>query len=243
MSQLEPGHRELLGALERNDVDYVLIGGVGLQLHGFSQATEDVDVIVERSEENAERISKTLAELGAGQQMPGKFGSTYGTPYGRIDILRDTSGVGPYEAWVEGVEELELEGERIPTGEADALIRSKEASDRAKDHDALPRIRGEMLRAGKISHEQIRGPVATEVERTTEDPRATELLGARPDDRPHAALWDRAQGEIADFRRRWHIGEGEPALGGPGAGDSHQQRDRVNVERKIERTRRTLGRD
>ena len=35
-----------LRELERNMVDYVLVGGVALNLHGIIRATEDIDLFV-----------------------------------------------------------------------------------------------------------------------------------------------------------------------------------------------------
>ena len=37
----------LLGALHRDRVEYVLVGGVALNLHGIVRATEDVDFFVD----------------------------------------------------------------------------------------------------------------------------------------------------------------------------------------------------
>jgi hypothetical protein len=49
-----------LGELEQNRVDYVLVGGVALNLHGIIRATEDIDLFVRPEEQNVERLKRAL---------------------------------------------------------------------------------------------------------------------------------------------------------------------------------------
>ena len=44
--------RVLMTSLQENGVEYILIGGQSLALHGFPRATEDVDLVVPFDEEN-----------------------------------------------------------------------------------------------------------------------------------------------------------------------------------------------
>ena len=46
----------VLGALESTGVRYVLIGATAMGLHGVIRATEDVDLMIEASEDNIERL-------------------------------------------------------------------------------------------------------------------------------------------------------------------------------------------
>ena len=43
---------KLLEGLSKNNVDYILVGGLAVDLCGFSRATMDVDIVVEGSSEN-----------------------------------------------------------------------------------------------------------------------------------------------------------------------------------------------
>jgi hypothetical protein len=54
---------ELLKALARERVDYVLVGGVALNVHGIVRATEDVDLFIRPVAENVERLKKALASI------------------------------------------------------------------------------------------------------------------------------------------------------------------------------------
>jgi len=50
----------LFRALHDHDVDYVLVGGVALGVHGLLRTTEDIDLFVRPSAENVERLKRAL---------------------------------------------------------------------------------------------------------------------------------------------------------------------------------------
>lgn len=50
----------LLRALETHEVDYVLVGGVALGVHGLVRATEDIDLFVRPEAGNVERLKRAL---------------------------------------------------------------------------------------------------------------------------------------------------------------------------------------
>jgi len=51
-------------ALNRSRAKYLVIGGVACILHGYARATDDVDILIERTEANAERVLAGLAQVG-----------------------------------------------------------------------------------------------------------------------------------------------------------------------------------
>lgn len=53
----------LLDALHRRDVEYILVGGVALNLHGIVRATEDIDLFVRAEEANVERLKDAFREI------------------------------------------------------------------------------------------------------------------------------------------------------------------------------------
>ena len=69
MTPLDP--LEILAALARHEVDFVVIGGLAVGHHGFVRATKDVDIVPEPSRENLERLLEALAELEARQSAIG----------------------------------------------------------------------------------------------------------------------------------------------------------------------------
>lgn len=50
-------------ALDREAVEYVLVGGVAVGLHGFERATNDVDLFVRPTAENVERLRRSLRSV------------------------------------------------------------------------------------------------------------------------------------------------------------------------------------
>jgi len=56
MSEIDERHRALLGTLVAHEVRFVLVGGVALQLRGFSGATRDVRVTIAAGPLNAQLL-------------------------------------------------------------------------------------------------------------------------------------------------------------------------------------------
>ena len=56
----------MCAALNRAKARYLVIGGIACILHGYARATDDIDILIERTEENADRVLKALATLGYG---------------------------------------------------------------------------------------------------------------------------------------------------------------------------------
>ncbi|RPJ61329.1 MAG: hypothetical protein EHM23_07295 [Acidobacteria bacterium] len=54
---------EFFRALEEEGVEYVLVGAVGLTVHGIVRATQDVDVFVRPVEENVRRLRVALRRV------------------------------------------------------------------------------------------------------------------------------------------------------------------------------------
>ena len=54
--------KRVLAALEAHRVRYVIFGAVALNLHGLARSTEDLDLFVEPTESNIERLKLALKE-------------------------------------------------------------------------------------------------------------------------------------------------------------------------------------
>jgi hypothetical protein len=57
---------DLCAALNRTESRYLIIGGIACILHGHVRATTDIDILIEPTRENAERVLAGLAETGYG---------------------------------------------------------------------------------------------------------------------------------------------------------------------------------
>ena len=56
---------EILRVLAAHGVDFVVIGGIAVQAHGYIRGTQDLDIIVGPTTLNVSRLSEALAELEA----------------------------------------------------------------------------------------------------------------------------------------------------------------------------------
>ena len=65
--------RGILAALERNYVDYVLIGGLARVIRGADEITHDVDITPSFARDNLARLAQALEELDARRTDRGKL--------------------------------------------------------------------------------------------------------------------------------------------------------------------------
>jgi len=146
--------RHLLESLYRNDVRFVIVGGVAATLHGSARVTFDLDITYERTTENLSRIVAALAPFnpylrGAPPGLPFTFdvetlkrglNFTLTTSNGPIDLLGEISGIGSYAVAREHAEEATLFGGIYHFLDLDSLIISKRAAGRPKDFETIAEL-------------------------------------------------------------------------------------------------------
>jgi predicted nucleotidyltransferase len=59
-----PDFRDFLDSLNRRGVRYILVGGYSVILHGYSRTTGDMDIWVDRSGDNYDRIRVAFQDFG-----------------------------------------------------------------------------------------------------------------------------------------------------------------------------------
>ncbi|HHQ48202.1 MAG TPA: hypothetical protein ENK19_04880 [Acidobacteria bacterium] len=132
---------DLLRAFTQAGVRFVVVGAHALAVHGIPRATGDLDVLVEPSTENANRVLDGLRVFGAPVEAHGLHpadlstpGTVYqvGLPPSRIDILTSIDGIDFQRAW-ESRTVVEIEGLGVPFLGRDALLENKRAAGRPKD--------------------------------------------------------------------------------------------------------------
>jgi hypothetical protein len=62
--------RQIFTALNDANVDYVVVGGLAVILHGYLRATADLDLAVGLSPDNARRAMQALAAIGLQPRLP-----------------------------------------------------------------------------------------------------------------------------------------------------------------------------
>jgi hypothetical protein len=136
--------QELREAFAQRGVRYLFLGKSGAILLGFPDTTQDVDLFPERSENNGLALVEAMRDLGfelsetqAAEIVHGKdFVQLKNGPFD-VDLVFAPDGIDSFaEAWSRHVE---VEG--FPVCHPDDIIASKQAANRAKDRESLPRLR------------------------------------------------------------------------------------------------------
>jgi hypothetical protein len=133
---------DALDALLQARARFLIVGAHAMALHGVPRATQDLDLWIEASRENAQRAWRAfasfgapLSELGVGEADLVRPGTVIqlGLPPNRIDVLTSLSGLENFDdAWQRRVEQV-THGRPLPfIGKAD-LIANKRATGRTKD--------------------------------------------------------------------------------------------------------------
>jgi len=123
--------------LNRERVQYVLIGGAAAALHGVIRPTKDVDVLLEPTVENARRALRALQGLAfrvVGELDPERVAAAPFTIVGdvpRVDLLTVACGV-TYDEAIRTCVPVRLNGVVVPLADIDTLIRAKRTG-RARD--------------------------------------------------------------------------------------------------------------
>ncbi len=135
---------EVRDAFARHGVRYLFIGKSGAILLGYPDTTQDADLFLAKTETNGSAAVLALRDLGfaltdgqADEVRRGKdFVQLKDGPFD-LDLVFAPDGIETFEAaWGRRVE---VEG--FPVCHPDDIIRSKEAANRVKDRESLPRLR------------------------------------------------------------------------------------------------------
>jgi hypothetical protein len=139
----------VIASLNEAGVDYVVVGGVALNLHGLVRATEDLDVFVRPDPANVERLRDALKRVWddpsideiTAEDLCGDYPAVrYGPPEGELylDIL---TRLGEATQFTDlEVEEKDVEGLVVRVATPRSLYRMKRGTVRAIDRadaDAL----------------------------------------------------------------------------------------------------------
>ena len=135
-------------ALNRSRAKYLVIGGVACILHGHARATDDVDILIERTEANVERVLAALARVGYGFASAWSATEILKRP---ITLIGDDPAVDVFTvAWKVKYEQaaprssvVDVDGVEIPLISLDDLIETKRTGrlQDAADIEVLEEIR------------------------------------------------------------------------------------------------------
>ena len=128
----------VFASLEENDVKYLVIGGIAAVLHGVPRATFDLDLLIEATPENAERLLGALEAAGlatatltsASDVLDNEI--TVFQDRVRIDVQTRTPGIRFEDAWANR-EEMSYQDQKFYVVSRQDLIEAKKAAGRQID--------------------------------------------------------------------------------------------------------------
>jgi hypothetical protein len=145
----EKDYEEFLELLNKHKVRYCIIGSYALSFHARPRYTKDIDILVDASQKNAEKILRVLDEFGFGAldlrvEDFSEKGNIIQLGYEpvRIDIMTSLEGLDFSDIWKTRV--------RGPYGkqmvnfiDRENLIKSKQISNRTQDKADLELLQSE----------------------------------------------------------------------------------------------------
>ncbi|MBK8705182.1 MAG: nucleotidyltransferase [Saprospiraceae bacterium] len=143
-----PDFRDFIRALDKCDVDYILVGGYAVILHGYSRTTGDMDIWVRRTSENYHKVVKAFKEFGMPVfdmseenflNNPAIDVFTFGVPPVCIDLMTTLKGL-EFESAFQNCTVFQLEDISVRVIHINDLILAKMKSNRAKDQDDISHL-------------------------------------------------------------------------------------------------------
>lgn len=136
---MDSNYTDMLKCLNKAGVDYVMVGGWAVNMHGYVRATIDLDIWIMASRENAEKVYAALVDFGAplADVTPGDFAVDgvifqIGVAPCRIDIINKIDGLTYSDAAPRAIGKV-IDGVPVRVLSIDDLIVNKRASGRTKD--------------------------------------------------------------------------------------------------------------
>jgi hypothetical protein len=130
---------KLLRALAKIDVRYLLVGAFAVEYHGQPRTTRHMDLWLDDSAENMERVYRALSDFGVPPIAIDHLNAApplevvwIGVPPNRIDLAKGVRGLDFADAW-ERRAETDLGGIGVHVIGRKDLIASKRECGRAKD--------------------------------------------------------------------------------------------------------------
>ena len=131
--------KKFIRSLNDNHVRYLVVGGYAVAFHGHPRYTKDIDIWIEMTQANVEKVMKSLAQFGFGSLglkeedflIPDQT-IQLGYPPSRIDLINTLSGVD-FETCYSSRVQIEIEGTQVNFIDLENLKKNKQASGRLQD--------------------------------------------------------------------------------------------------------------
>jgi len=153
--------RGIFTALNDARVDYVVVGGMAVVLHGYLRATADLDLVIGLAPDNCGRALKALADIGFRPRLPIKI-DDFANPDKRNEWIEQRNMLVfqlwdpdnpvrsldvfvreplPFESLIRDAVSKDLGGVIVPIASIEHLIEMKQAAGRPRDIDDIAKLR------------------------------------------------------------------------------------------------------
>lgn len=133
-----PDFLDFLALLDKHKVNYLLVGGYAVILHGYVRSTGDMDLWIAKTPENFNKLQKVYSDFGApmfpfDEFLNDKFDVWgIGAEPSKIEVLTHVDGLN-FEDSFSNCIYYDLEKFKVPYIDLEDLIKNKTASGRFKD--------------------------------------------------------------------------------------------------------------
>ncbi len=156
--RLPDDFKDFLNLLNKNNVEYLLLGGWAVGIYGAPRATGDMDVFIAVDDGNLDKLLKALYDFGA-PTVPKEHFKEIGRVFRmgrspiRIEILNQASGID-FQSCYTRRKIVKVDDIDISIISEDDLLKNKSASGREKDIADLRNLEG-IIKQQSIKNKSI----------------------------------------------------------------------------------------
>ncbi len=136
-------HQEILNALLKHHISFMLIGGYAVNYYGYHRTTGDMDIWLEPSNDNKELLLQALTALGFDEEglntvrswdftKPQKFHIGSDEQPDKTEFMTHISGIAFHNAAEQKII-VDIDGKHLPMIHYKSLIQNKKSTERTKD--------------------------------------------------------------------------------------------------------------
>jgi hypothetical protein len=148
MDIFNPDFKDFINCLNKHNVQYMLVGGYAVILRGYSRSTGDMDIWVNKTQDNYNLLTKAIKEFGLPKAaVPEQqfFSNEYdvfsfGRPPYAIEILTAVKGISSFEEAYKLSTNETVDDLNVRVIDLKYLILSKEAANRHKDKNDIENL-------------------------------------------------------------------------------------------------------
>jgi len=137
---MEPDFKEFIELLQKREVEFLIVGGFAVALHGYPRYTDDLDILIKRQDRNAKKVIEVLNDFGFGSLglveqdfLNEDMIIQLGYPPLRIDLITSISGIDNYDDLFNNAIIIESGEMSLAIISLDDLIQNKDSTDRPID--------------------------------------------------------------------------------------------------------------